>query len=190
MTGSSIHTYSGMENRVKTNLENRITSLNMEDYIFEVVVPTEEVSEIKNGQRKLVRAYRASRLRPGPDGPHRRVLGGRAPHPVGHRVRRQHPPAGTAQPRRGREHARPGGARRDRGDRCGVGRRAATTTPKVEFADFVVERLRHGRRRSVRHAARNHHRDQRRCRSGSRPLVEIFGRETPVELSFTQIQKV
>ena len=50
-----VHTYSGMENRVKANLENRITSLNMEYYIHEVVVPTEEVAEIKNGQRKLVR---------------------------------------------------------------------------------------------------------------------------------------
>src|ERR1044071_2000364 len=44
-----------MENRVKANLENRITSLNMEYYIHEVVVPTEEVAEIKNGQRKLVK---------------------------------------------------------------------------------------------------------------------------------------
>src|SRR5215510_2615216 len=50
-----VHTYSGMENRVKANLENRITSLNMEDFIHEVVVPTEEVAEIKNGQRKLVK---------------------------------------------------------------------------------------------------------------------------------------
>ena len=49
-----VHTYSGMENRVKANLENRITSLNMEDYIHEVIVPT-EVAEIKNGQRKLVK---------------------------------------------------------------------------------------------------------------------------------------
>ena len=40
---------------MKSNLENRVTSLNAEDYIFEVVVPTEEVAEIKNGQRKLVR---------------------------------------------------------------------------------------------------------------------------------------
>ena len=50
-----VHTYSGMENRVKANLENRITSLNMEPFIHEVVVPTEEVAEIKNGQRKLVK---------------------------------------------------------------------------------------------------------------------------------------
>ena len=50
-----MHTYAGMENRVKANLENRITSLNMEDYIYEIVVPTEEVAEIKNGQRKMVK---------------------------------------------------------------------------------------------------------------------------------------
>ena len=49
-----VHTYSGMEKRVKHNLENRIISLNMEDYIHEIVVPTEEVAEIKNGQRKMV----------------------------------------------------------------------------------------------------------------------------------------
>jgi transcriptional antiterminator NusG len=50
-----VHTYSGMENRVLQNLENRVSSLNMEDYIFEIVVPTEEVTEIRNGQRKQVR---------------------------------------------------------------------------------------------------------------------------------------
>ncbi len=50
-----VHTYSGMENRVQQNLENRVQSLNMEDYIFEVVVPTEEVVEIRNGAKKQVR---------------------------------------------------------------------------------------------------------------------------------------
>jgi transcription termination/antitermination protein NusG len=50
-----VHTYSGMENRVLQNLENRVSSLNMEDYIFEIIVPTEEVTEIRNGQRKQVR---------------------------------------------------------------------------------------------------------------------------------------
>ncbi|MFV0459098.1 MAG: transcription termination/antitermination protein NusG [Actinomycetales bacterium] len=53
-----IHSYAGYENRVKANLENRISSLNMEDYIFEVEVPMEEVAEIKNGQRKMVRRVR------------------------------------------------------------------------------------------------------------------------------------
>ena len=53
-----IHSYAGYENRVKANLENRISSLNMEDYIFSVEVPMEEVTEIKHGQRKLVRRVR------------------------------------------------------------------------------------------------------------------------------------
>ena len=53
-----VHSYAGYENRVKANLENRISSLNMEDYIFGIEVPMEEVNEIKNGQRKLVRRVR------------------------------------------------------------------------------------------------------------------------------------
>ena len=53
-----IHSYAGYENRVKTNLETRIQSLNMEDYIFEIQVPMEEVVEIKNAQRKVVNRVR------------------------------------------------------------------------------------------------------------------------------------
>jgi transcriptional antiterminator NusG len=50
-----VHAYAGYENRVKHNLESRIGTLNMEDYIFQIEVPTEEVSEVKNGQKKLVK---------------------------------------------------------------------------------------------------------------------------------------
>ncbi len=53
-----IHSYAGYENRVKANLENRTQSLNMEDYIFQVEVPMEEVVEIKNTVRKTVRRVR------------------------------------------------------------------------------------------------------------------------------------
>ena len=53
-----VHSYAGYENRVKTNLENRTQSLNMEDYIHQVEVPMEEVTEIKNAQRKIVRRVR------------------------------------------------------------------------------------------------------------------------------------
>ena len=49
-----VHSYAGYENKVKTNLETRIKSLDMEEYIFQIEVPTEEVTEIKNGQRKQV----------------------------------------------------------------------------------------------------------------------------------------
>jgi transcription termination/antitermination protein NusG len=53
-----VHSYAGYEKRVKTNLETRIQSLNMEEYIFEIEVPMEEVTEIKNGQKKLVSRVR------------------------------------------------------------------------------------------------------------------------------------
>jgi transcriptional antiterminator NusG len=50
-----IHSYAGYEKKVKGNLANRIQSLNMEDYIFQIEVPEEEIMEIKNGQRKMVK---------------------------------------------------------------------------------------------------------------------------------------
>jgi transcriptional antiterminator NusG len=53
-----IHSYAGYENRVKANLLTRVTSLNMEPYIFDVQVPMETVTEIKGGQRKLVTRVR------------------------------------------------------------------------------------------------------------------------------------
>ena len=53
-----IHSYAGFERRVKQNIENRMVSLTMEDYIYQVEVPMEDVVEIKNGQRKLVTRVR------------------------------------------------------------------------------------------------------------------------------------
>ena len=49
-----VHSYAGYENKVKTNLESRISSLNMEDFIYQIEVPTEEVTEIKGGKRQQV----------------------------------------------------------------------------------------------------------------------------------------
>ena len=49
-----VHSYAGYENRVRTNLESRTQSLNMEDYIFQIEVPTHEVTEIKGGKRQQV----------------------------------------------------------------------------------------------------------------------------------------
>ncbi|WP_394771109.1 transcription termination/antitermination protein NusG [Lacisediminihabitans sp.] len=53
-----IHSYAGFEKRVKQNIENRKVSMAMEDYVFQVEVPMEDVVEIKNGQRKLVTRVR------------------------------------------------------------------------------------------------------------------------------------
>ncbi|MEX0749229.1 MAG: transcription termination/antitermination protein NusG [Dehalococcoidia bacterium] len=49
-----IHTYSGYENKVKTNLEHRIQTMDAKDLIFQVVVPTEDEIEIRDGQRRTV----------------------------------------------------------------------------------------------------------------------------------------
>ena len=49
-----IHTYSGYENKVKTNLEKRVESMNMEDYIFRVIVPMENDVQVKDGKKKVV----------------------------------------------------------------------------------------------------------------------------------------
>ncbi|MFC4244326.1 transcription termination/antitermination protein NusG [Gryllotalpicola reticulitermitis] len=55
-----IHSYAGFERRVKSNLENRIQSMDVQDYIFQIEVPMEDVVEIKNGQRKMVTRVRIS----------------------------------------------------------------------------------------------------------------------------------
>lgn len=49
-----VHTYAGYENKVRTNLESRISSMNMEEKIFEVVIPVEDVMEVKGGKKQVV----------------------------------------------------------------------------------------------------------------------------------------
>ncbi|HEX9706203.1 MAG TPA: transcription termination/antitermination protein NusG [Steroidobacteraceae bacterium] len=49
-----VHTYSGYENKVKTSLEMRVHSMNMEERIFEIVVPMEDVMEVKSGKKQMV----------------------------------------------------------------------------------------------------------------------------------------
>ena len=61
-----IHSYAGYENKVKANLETRVQNLDVGDYIFQVEVPTEEVTEIKNGQRKQVQRMMADWEREAP----------------------------------------------------------------------------------------------------------------------------
>jgi transcriptional antiterminator NusG len=51
-----VHSYAGYENKVKTNLETRIQSLDMEDFIFQIEVPTQEITEVKNGKRQQVKS--------------------------------------------------------------------------------------------------------------------------------------
>jgi transcription termination/antitermination protein NusG len=184
-----VHTYSGMENRVKANLENRITSLNMEDYIHEVIVPTEEVAEIKNGQRKLVKrtvlpgyvlvrmdltdeSWAAVRHTPSVTG-----FVGHSHQPVPlslDEVESMLAPAVAA----AAEAAAP--------EQVGV---AGATKKKVEVADFDVSdsvMVVDGPFATLHATITEINAESQRVKA----LVEIFGRETPVELSFSQIQKV
>jgi transcriptional antiterminator NusG len=188
-----IHTYSGMENRVKSNLENRIVSLNMEDYIHEIVVPTEEVAEIKNGQRKMVKrtvlpgyvlvrmdltdeSWAAVRHTPSVTG-----FVGHSHQPVPlsmTEVENMLAPAVVAQAEA--EAAAAGAAV------------AAGTTPAkkpVEVADFAVGdsvMVVDGPFATLHATITELNAESQRVKA----LVEIFGRETPVELSFSQIQRV
>ena len=182
-----VHTYSGMENRVKANLENRTTSLNMEDFIHEVVVPTEEVAEIKNGQRKLVKrtvlpgyvlvrmdltdeSWAAVRHTPSVTG-----FVGHSHQPVPlslAEVENMLAPAVVA----AAEAASPSKGQ-------------GATKKKVEVADFDVNdsvMVIDGPFATLHATITEINAESQRVRA----LVEIFGRETPVELSFSQIQKV
>ncbi len=187
-----VHTYSGMEKRVKANLENRITSLNAEDFIFEVVVPTEEVAEIKNGQRKLVKrtvlpgyvlvrmdltdeSWGVVRHTPSVTG---FVGNSHQPVPLSLvEVEQMLAPAVEAEVAATSTEA------------AGTGEGQQAKAPKVEFADFVAGdsvMVVDGPFATLHATITEINVDAQRVKA----LVEIFGRETPVELSFTQIQKV
>ncbi|GAB3989376.1 transcription termination/antitermination protein NusG [Nocardioides marmoraquaticus] len=190
-----VHTYSGMENRVKANLENRITSLNMEPYIHEVIVPTEEVAEIKNGQRKMVKrtvlpgyvlvrmdltdeSWAAVRHTPSVTG-----FVGHSHQPVPlslQEVENMLAPAIAAQAQ--------AAAPSETGSTSG-GAAPATSRPQTEVADFDVSdsvMVVDGPFATLHATITEINAEAQRVKA----LVEIFGRETPVELSFTQIQRV
>lgn len=189
-----IHTYSGMENRVKANLENRIISLNMEDYIHEIVVPTEEVAEIKNGQRKMVRrtvlpgyvlvrmdltdeSWAAVRHTPSVTG-----FVGHSHQPVPlsmTEVENMLAPAVVAAAE----------AEAVAQGKPATAASGATARKPVEVADFDVSdsvMVVDGPFATLHATITEINAEAQRVKA----LVEIFGRETPVELSFSQIQKV
>ncbi len=180
-----VHTYSGMENRVLQNLENRVSSLNMEDYIYEIIVPTEEVTEIRNGQRKQVRrtvlpgyvlvrmdltdeSWSTVRHTPSVTG---FVGHSNSPVPLSlDEVEKMLAPAVVAAATVGTD----GKPRRKK---------------KIEVADFavgdsvmVVDGPFAGVHATITEINVNNQR--------LKALVEILGRETPVDLTFPQIQKV
>ena len=174
-----VQTYSGMENRVRANLENRIGSLNMEDYIFEVVVPQEEVAEIRNGQRRLVKRNRF----PG-------YVLVRMDMSDESWAAVRHTPAVTGFV--GHAH-QPLPLTLDEVERWLAPDTTVESKPKekqqVEVVDFQVGdsvMVVDGPFATLHATINEINPDSQKVKG----LVEIFGRETPVELSFSQIQKV
>ena len=106
-----INTYSGHENKVKTNLEHRIVSLNQQPAFRRVVVPTEQVIETKDGQ-KVQAEKRASGLRAREHEHVGRGMDGRQGHPRSDRLRGSGGEARAALPARGRSDSPPRRRRR------------------------------------------------------------------------------
>jgi transcription termination/antitermination protein NusG len=187
-----IHSYAGYENKVKANLETRVQNLDVGDYIFQVEVPTEEVTEIKNGQRKqvnrkvlpgyiLVRmelnddSWGAVRNTPGVTG----FVGATSrPSPLSldDVVKFLLPPAAAKKP----------------------GKAAATTAAAAETGgierarievDFEVGEsvtVMDGPFATLPASISEVNAEQQKLKV----LVSIFGRETPVELTFNQVAKI
>ncbi len=185
-----MHSYAGYENRVKANLETRITSLNMEDYIFEIQVPMEEVTEIKGGQRKLVRRVRmpgyvvvrmdltdeswgAVRHTPGVTG-----FVGNAHQPVPLTFDEVYGMIKPADLEAAAAAAASGGT----ASAAGSGREATVVDFEVGESVTVMD----GPFETLPATISEINPDTQKLKV----LVSIFGRETPVELSFSQVTKL
>nr|WP_202531723.1 transcription termination/antitermination protein NusG [Streptomyces sp. SID8380] len=184
-----IHTYAGYENRVKTNLEQRAVSLNVEEFIFQAEVPQEEVVQIKNGDRKTIRqnklpgyvlvrmdltneSWGVVRNTPGVTG---FVGNAYDPYPLtlDEIVKMLAP---EAEEKAAREAAE------------AEGKPAPQRKVEVQVLDFEVGdsvTVTDGPFATLQATINEINADSKKVKG----LVEIFGRETPVELSFDQIQK-
>ena len=177
-----IHSYAGYENRVKANLESRTSSLNMEDYIFQVEVPQEEVVEIKNGQRKTVKrnkfpgyvlvrmdltneSWGAVRNTPGVTG-----FVGNAHEPF---------------PLTLDEVVKILAPEEEKATGGGSGSKSQTEVKVLDFEVGDSVTVIDGPFATLQATINEINADSQKVKG----LVEIFGRETPVELSFNQIQK-
>lgn len=180
-----IHTYAGYENRVKQNLEQRAVSLNVEEYIFQAEVPQEEVVQIKNGDRKTIRqnklpGYVLVRMDLTPEswGVVRNTPGvtgfvGNAydPYPLtlDEVVKMLAPDV-------------------ERQAAKEAGKPSPVKPTEIQVLDFEVGdsvTVTDGPFATLQATINEINPDSKKVKG----LVEIFGRETPVELSFDQIQK-
>jgi len=181
-----VHSYAGYENKVKTNLETRIQTLDMEEFIFQVEVPTEQVTEIKNGQRKQVQrkvlpgyilvrmdlndpSWSAVRNTPGVTG----FVGATSkpsPLTIDEVAKFLLPQVEQAKPAAG-------------------GKGAANATKSTVEVDFEVGEsvtVMDGPFATLPATINEVNPDAQKLKV----LVSIFGRETPVELSFSQVSKI
>jgi transcription termination/antitermination protein NusG len=176
-----IHSYAGYENRVKTNLESRITSLNMEDYIFQIEVPTHLVTEIKSGKKQVVNekvlpgyilvrmeltdeSWAVVRNTPGVTG-FVGLSSKPSPLPLGEVASLLAPPPAEGSPAAEAAKAKKTSPEYEPGESVTVMDGPFATLPAtVNEVNSVTQKL--------------------------KVLVSIFGRETPVELSFDQVSKL
>jgi len=181
-----IHTYAGYENRVKSNLEQRAVSLNVEDYIYQAEVPQEEVVQIKNGDRRTVRqnklpgyvlvrmdltneSWGVVRNTPGVTG---FVGNAYDPYPLTlDEVTKMLAPEAEEQ------------AAAEGGEGGVTKRKVEVQVLDFEVGDSVT--VTDGPFATLQATINEINPDSKKVKG----LVEIFGRETPVELSFDQIQK-
>jgi transcription termination/antitermination protein NusG len=183
-----VHSYAGYENKVKSNLETRVQTLDVEDYIYQVEVPTEEVTEIKNGQRKQVQrkvlpgyilvrmelndqSWGAVRNTPGVTG----FVGATSkPSPLTHDevikflLPRTEPKKDAA------------------AGKATTGSTGAAATVEVDFAVGESVTVMDGPFATLPATINEVNVDAQKLKV----LVSIFGRETPVELAFSQVSKI
>ena len=173
-----VHTYAGYENKVKSNLESRIASMNMEERIFEVVIPVEDVIEFKNGRKQVVSkkvfpgylmvrmdldddSWYVVRNTPGVTG----FVGlGARPTPLSRRE-----VEGILQVKTGDE-----------------GETIKRSRPRLEYDVGESVRVKEGPFADFTGTIAEINEDQLKLKV----LVNIFGRETPVELEFAQVAKL
>jgi len=176
-----IHSYAGYENRVKTNLESRTTSLNMEDYIFQIEVPTHQVTEIKSGKKQTVNekvlpgyilvrmeltdeSWAVVRNTPGVTG-FVGLSSKPSPLPLGEVASLLAPAPAEGSPAAQAAAAKKTSPEYEVGESVTVmDGPFATLAATVNEVNSVTQKL--------------------------KVLVSIFGRETPVELSFDQVSKI
>ncbi len=167
-----IHTYSGYENKVKTNLEHRIASMNMADKIFDVIIPTEDVMEVKGGkkqitQRKVFPGYILVEMELTDDS--------------WYVVRNTPGVTGFVG-----SNARPSALSREEVERVKHKTGFEKPKPKTEYSEGQSIKVIAGPLADFTGTIAEINVDQ----SKLKVLVSIFGRETPVELTFDQVAKL